>query len=257
MFEQVIQEFSALPEIEAIALGGSRAGSYFDAKSDYDIYLYCTAPVSESVRRTILEKYCSYLEISNHYWELEDNGTFKDGIDFDILYRDLDEFTAGVAGVVEDCQPQNAYTTCMWHNLQTCKILFDRSGRLTAAKKRFNVPYPSLLKKRIVQRGWNLLCNSMPAYKFQILKAAHRGDLVSVNHRVSAFLETYFDVLFALNKKTHPGEKRLVKLCKETCTDLPEAFEENLSDLFSHMFVSPELLTEDLDRILQALAKIL
>ena len=31
--------------IEAIALGGSRAGAHFDETSDYDIYLYCTAPI--------------------------------------------------------------------------------------------------------------------------------------------------------------------------------------------------------------------
>lgn len=257
MFNQVIQELSTLPQIEAIALGGSRASSHFDEKSDYDIYLYCTGPVPESIRRNILEKYCSILEISNHYWELEDNGTFKNGIDFDILYRNLDDFTAGVAEVVEKCQPQNAYTTCMWHNLRTCRILIDKSGRLTSAKARFDVSYPTLLQERILQRGWKLLCNSMPEYKSQILKAAKRGDLVSVNHRTAAFLETYFDILFALNKQTHPGEKRQIQLCLETCSVLPENFEDNLNSLFSHMFSSPDLLADDLQRILSSLAKIL
>lgn len=257
MFDKVIQEFSALSEIEAIALGGSRAGSHFDEKSDYDIYLYCTAPVAESTRRDILEKYSSRLELSNQYWELEDNGTFKNGIDFDILYRNLEDFTAGVANVAEKCLPQNAYTTCMWHNLRTCKILLDKNGQLAAAKERFDIPYPALLQERILHRGWKLLCDSMPAYQTQILKAAKRGDLVSVNHRTTAFLETYFDVLFALNRQTHPGEKRLVQLCRESCSVLPENFEENLAGLFSHMFASPELVAADLQKILSALAKIL
>lgn len=257
MFDQVILELSALPQIEAIALGGSRAGSHFDAKSDYDIYLYCTSPIEETVRRTILEKYCTRLEIGNHYWELEDNGTFKNGIDFDILYRNLDDFTAGIADVVEHCHPQNAYSTCMWHNLQTCKILMDRYGRLASAKARFHVAYPPLLQERILHRGWKLLCSSMPEYKTQILKAADRGDWVSVNHRTAAFLETYFDILFALNQKTHPGEKRLVQLCLESCPILPENFEENLNALFSHMFSSSALIAADLQRILASLEKIL
>lgn len=257
MFEQVIREFSALPQIEAIALGGSRADAHFDAASDYDIYLYCTAPVPEAVRREILDPNCRYVEYGNHFWEMEDNGTFLDGIDFDILYRDLEDFTAGVAQVVEQCRPQNAYTTCMWHNLQTCRILCDKSGRLTAAKARFDVPYPAQLRENIIQRNLRLLRGSMPAYEQQITKAARRGDLVSINHRVSAFLETYFDILFALNCRTHPGEKRLMQLCREMCPLLPANFEENLNSLFGHMFSQPEKLAEDLDRIVSELVKIL
>lgn len=257
MINQLFAELSALPQVEAIALGGSRAGIHFDEKSDYDIYLYCTAPVSEEDRRAILSKYCSYVEYGNHFWELEDNGTLNNGIDFDLLFRDLNDFTAGIARVVEQYQAGNAYTTCMWHNLVTCKIVYDSTGRLTATKERFTVPYPDQLKKNIIENGWRLLRTSMPAYELQIKKAAGRGDLVSVNHRTAALLETYFDVLFALNGKTHPGEKRLIQLCREMCPTLPVRFEENLNDLFTHMFSDPEALTADLDRILSELAKIL
>ena len=256
MFEKLIEELSRLEAVEAIALGGSRAGENFDDASDYDVYLYCTGPVEESARKEILGKYCSIVEVGNHFWELEDNGTFSDGIDFDILYRNLDDFAEGVASVVEDCQPQNAYTTCMWHNLLTCKILYDPSGRLTGAKERFSVPYPESLRERILDRGWKLLSSAMPAYELQIKKAANRGDLVSVNHRTAAFLETYFDMIFALNRKTHPGEKRLMQLCREQCEILPENFEENLNSLFPHLFGNPEAAQKDIDAILVALAKI-
>ena len=46
MIEHLFHELSTIPAVEAIALGGSRAGVHFDEKSDYDIYLYCTTPVS-------------------------------------------------------------------------------------------------------------------------------------------------------------------------------------------------------------------
>ena len=257
MVHKLFAEFSALAQVEAIALGGSRAGKHFDEKSDYDVYLYCTGPIDEEVRRPILSKYCSYMEIGNHFWEYEDNCTLNDGIDIDILYRDLDDFTAGVANVVERYQAGNGYTTCMWHNLRTCKIIYDGSGRLTEAKKRFDVPYPSQLKQNIVQRNWKLLHGTMPAYELQINKAVQRGDIVSVNHRVSAFMESYFDLLFALNGQTHPGEKRLIRLCKESCPLLPADFEKNLQSLFSHMFTQPEQVAEDLRHILEELRKIL
>ena len=257
MVNQLFSDLSKLPQVEAIALGGSRAGTHFDEKSDYDVYLYCTAPVPENVRRDILEKYCAYMEIGNHFWEYEDNCTLKNGIDIDILYRNLDDFSSDLADVVEHCHGHNGYTTCMWHNLLTCKILFDRCGRLAAAKQRFDVPYPSALKKDIIARNRKLLQGTLPAYDAQIQKAIKRGDFVSINHRTAAFLESYFDLLFALNEKTHPGEKRLVKLCREICPILPEQFEENLNTLFSHLFTTPEKVSDDLTRILAALTKIL
>lgn len=257
MVNELFRELASLPQIEAIALGGSRAGTHFDENSDYDVYLYCTGPVDETVRKELLAKYCSYMEIGNHFWENEDNCTLKSGIDIDILYRNLDEFCQGLRYVVEQCQPYNAYTTCMWHNLKTCKILFDRDGRLAAAKERFDVPYPEKLRSAILERGWDLLRKKLPAYELQINKAVKRGDLVSVNHRTAAFLETYFDVLFALNRQTHPGEKRMVQFCMERCEILPKNFEKNLNTLFADLFSHPESVAGDLDRILAELEIIL
>ncbi len=257
MFQNLIDELSTLPQIEAIALGGSRAGEHFDASSDYDVYLYCSHAIPESTRREILRKYCSYMELGNHFWELEDNCTLKNGVDIDILYRDLEDFTRCVAAVVEEYQACNGYTTCMWHNLNTCRILYDRDGRLAAARERFAVPYPAPLKNAIVSRNLKLLHGTLPAYDSQITKAASRGDLVSINHRVSAFLESYFDLLFALNAQTHPGEKRLVPLAKECCPLLPQDFEANLELLFSHMFTAPDQIRQDLTVILHNLEMIL
>ena len=257
MINQLFSDLSALPEVEAIALGGSRAGTNYDEKSDYDVYLYCTGSVSEETRRHILGKYCSYMEIGNHFWEYEDNCTLKNGVDIDILYRNLNDFTAGVANVVENFQPSNGYTTCMWHNLRTCKIVCDKTGRLAQAKDRFNVPYPSQLKHNIIERNRKLLQGTLPAYNLQINKAVQRKDLVSMNHRVSAFMESYFDILFALNEQTHPGEKRLISLCKQHCSLLPENFENNLTALFTDLFNHPEKVSNDLNAVLTELTKIL
>lgn len=257
MVEELFKEFAALEEVEAIALGGSRAGEVFDEKSDYDVYLYCTGPVDENKRRSILEKYCSIMEIGNHFWELEDNCTLNNGIDIDILYRNIDNFSNEVASVVEECIAHNGYTTCMWHNLNTCKVIYDRDGRLNKMKKRFNVPYPKELKKNIIHNNMRLLSDNLPSYDYQINKAAKRGDLNSINHRVAGFMESYFDVIFALNEKTHPGEKRLIQLVQKECAIIPANFEENLNSLFMNMMASPANIAEDLDNIINEIKKIL
>lgn len=236
---ELFEELSRLPQVEAIALGGSRATGRQDEKSDYDVYVYLTEAVAQEQRRAILEKYCCYLEIGNSFWELEDDVTLKNGIDMDIIYRNLEDFAGGIAAVVDDCNAWNGYTTCMWHNLITSRILFDRNGRLTQLQKKYQIPYPQKLKENIIANNRKLLSGMLPSFDSQIRKAENRGDLVSVNHRVTEFLASYFDLLFALNEMTHPGEKRMQQICATECSVLPEHFNENLDRLFAAMFREP------------------
>ena len=236
IFEELMKELSSIPQVEAIALGGSRATSRNDEKSDYDVYVYLKGHVEENVRRNILEKYCRYMEIGNSFWELEDDVTLNDGIDMDIIYRNMREFEKGIVSVVTDCNAWNGYTTCMWHNLITSRIIFDREGKMAALQEKYRISYPAKLKENIISNNMKLLSGMLPSFDMQIKKAEERKDFVSVNHRVTEFLASYFDILFALNEMTHPGEKRMQSICSKECTILPEHFDANLTRLFSGMF---------------------
>lgn len=233
---KLIEELGSLPQVEAIALGGSRATGRNDEKSDYDVYVYITESICEVDRRNILEKYCKYMEIGNSFWELEDDVTLKDGIDMDIIYRNMQDFENMVSSVVIDCISWNGYTTCMWHNLITSRIVADKNGRLHALQEKYRVPYPGKLKENIISNNLRLLNGTLPSFDRQIQKAYNRGDFVSVNHRVTEFLASYFDILFALNEVTHPGEKRMQSICSEECRILPRDFDVNLNRLFAGMF---------------------
>ena len=258
-FKNLCVELSQLPQVEAIALGGSRAGNAFDKNSDYDLYVYVNSLPDEKFRKEILEKYCSYIEAGNSFWELEDDCTLKDGVDIDILYRDLENFGKGIASVVEGFESHNGYTTCMWHNLLNCKILFDRNNKLTDLQSKYNVSYPEELKENIIGRNMKLLHGFLPSYDRQILKAIKRNDLVSVNHRTAAFLESYFDIIFAMNELTHPGEKREVPYALKHAKKLPENFESDLEELFNSMFDKNSIssVPKILDRIISALKAVI
>lgn len=257
MIEALFLQLQAFDQVEAIALGGSRAGVVHDEKSDYDVYVYCTAPIPEAARAELLRTYCSQTEIGNHYWEPEDNCTLKNGVDLDIIYRNLDDFCNDVAAVVERYEAKNGYTTCMWHNLLSCKIVYDRHKKLSAAKERFSVPYPAQLQKNIITRNMHLLSDALPAYSHQIEKAVLRNDSVSIIHRTAAFLESYFDILFALNKMTHPGEKRLISLCENQCKTLPAHFSENMNALFADVPHNGKLIVQDISAIIGELKKVI
>ena len=239
-FRLLWSEFAKLPEVEAIALGGSRAGVNYDEKSDYDLYIYCCGVPDEDARGRILEKCCQYMEIGNSFWELEDDCTLKDGVDIDILYRNIEDFSKMIHSVVEEHAAYNGYTTCMWHNLLHCRILYDKNQKLEELQNKYKIPYPEKLRDNIIRKNLRLLTGNLPSYDAQIKKAAARRDMVSVNHRTAAFLESYFDIIFALNRLTHPGEKRMVQYAKEQAQILPADFEENLDRLLKNLFTDTE-----------------
>ncbi|MFL2137139.1 hypothetical protein ACEN33_12220 [Ruoffia sp. FAM 24228] len=126
------KEFTTLPEVEAIALGGSRLKQIFDEKADNDLYFYCIEIPIENILRRILENYC-------HYMELGDNCTLKEGIDFDIFYQSFEYFSQQIYSVVEEFNPSNGYTTCMGHNLLHCNILFDNNGKLEKRQNKYQI----------------------------------------------------------------------------------------------------------------------
>ena len=119
------------------------------------------------------------------------------------------------------------------HNLINSKVLYDPHKEFYRIKERFSVPFSKELKENIILKNFRLLTGNLPSYDKQILKALNRGDLVSVNHRISAFIESYFDIIFAVNELTHPGEKRMIDYAKEHAKILSKDFEENMNELLS------------------------
>lgn len=128
--------------------------------------------------------------------------------------------------------PSNGYTTAFLYTLKICKIVYDRANWLSNLKNKINTNYPLELKQNIIKRNMMLLKGKpFASYYEQIEKAINRNDIVSVNHRIAAFLASYFDIIFAVNELLHPGEKRLIQYAKNNCKILPPDFEENINNL--------------------------
>lgn len=255
-FNSITTALYELEEVDAVALGGSRATGAGDEGSDYDVYVYCCKQLSADRRRAALSKYCSQTEFGNHYWESEDNCVMQNGICIDIIYRDVKDFEQYIDTVIKDGKPFNGYTTCFWYNIITSKVVFDKSGCFTRLREDCTVPYPEKLRTNIIDNNRKLLSGRLPSYDKQIQKAYRRGDLVSVHHRITGFLESYFDIIFALNRLPHPGEKRLIELCKQSCKILPEDFEENINALLASVTTAdPCKIIESMVKNLDAIIK--
>ncbi|MEF2073051.1 nucleotidyltransferase domain-containing protein [Consotaella aegiceratis] len=203
--------FGAMPEVVAVALGGSRATGTADATSDIDLYVYSDTEVPVAGRTALIAPRSSRREIDNRFWETGDEWTeAASGLHVDVMYRTRVWTEEQLDRVLDRHEPQIGYSTCIWHNIATARPLFDRTGWFATLQDRAGQPYPDALARAIVARNRPLLSGSFSAFRDQMIKAATRGDRVSVNHRTAAFLASYFDVLFAANRALHPGEKRLV-----------------------------------------------
>ncbi|WP_314084104.1 DUF4037 domain-containing protein [uncultured Gemella sp.] len=195
--------------------------------------------------------------LENQFWEVEDNCTLSDEIDIDIIYRNINDFENNIENVVEKHQASNGYTTCFWHNLKNSKVLYDPHKEFHNLQERFEVPFPEELKENIISKNFRLLTGNLPSYDKQIIKVFDRGDFVSVNHRIAAFIESYFDIIFAINELTHPGEKRMILYAKEHSKILPKDFEENMNELLNSMGSTLEHVENNLKNIIKNLEDII
>ncbi len=84
-------------------------------------------------------------------------------------------------------------------------------------------------------------------------KAARRGDLVSVNHRVAALLASYFDVVFAANGVLHPGEKRLLEQAGRLCASLPQKMAAQVTAVLQTAGLPGNAVVEKITLLLDAL----
>ncbi len=224
--------YAALNSVEAVAIAGSLLHGVADKSSDIDLYVYTRADLTSAQRAAIVSPETDPARIDNSYWGAGD--AWRDAassLEIDVMFFALPWIEDQLDRSLARYQASTGYSTCFWHTVRVSQPLFDRSGWFEALQRRADVPYPEALVRAIIALNEPILRRSRSSYLAQITRAITRGDLVSVNHRISAFLASYFDVLFALNRLTHPGEKRLLDFAEMNCTQLPRDLRANVEGL--------------------------
>lgn len=214
-------------------MGGSSAAKTFDELSDIDIYVFVENDISVENREQIVKKYSSKYEVGGEYFGSGDE-YYVDEIEkqLDVMFWNTKWFESTVENIWIKHYASNGYTTAFLYTLNNFKIVYDTDNWLENLKNTLKTEYPKELQKNIIKRNLMLLKEKpFASYFEQIEKALNRQDIVSINHRISAFLASYFDIIFAVNNLLHPGEKRLINYAKNNCKILPEEFEENIEKL--------------------------
>lgn len=233
--KEILDKFIQIKEVKAIAIGGSTIAKTFDKTSDIDIYVFSETEIPINKREEIIKPISSKYEIGEHYFGEGDEFLYDEaGVVLDVMYWNTKWFEDVVQNVWFNHYPSNGYSTCFLYTLNNFNIIYDPDNWLKSLQDKIKTEYPEELQKNIIQRNLMLLKEKpFASYYEQIEKALNRGDTNSVNHRIAAFLASYFDIILAKNKLLHPGEKRLVQYCKNNCTILPANFEENINRLLA------------------------
>lgn len=231
---KILDKFINIKEVEAIAIGGSTSAKTSDKKSDIDVYIFSAVDIPIEKRADIIKPISSKYEIGGEYFGAGDEFWVDEAnVQLDIMYWNTSWFENIFDSVWIKHYPSNGYTTCFLYTLKNFNIIYDKNNWLKNLQEKLNVEYPTELQNNIIKRNLMLMKDKpFASYYEQIEKAINRKDINSINHRISAFVASYFDVIFAINKQLHPGEKRLIDFALKKCKILPNKFEINLLKLF-------------------------
>jgi hypothetical protein len=228
----IAAHYSRLPQVEAVALSGSQTIRFVDSGSDIDLYVYVREPIPLAIRAQIATTDTLYPEINNQFWEPGDEWVDPvTGIGVDVMFRQTSWIEEQFDRMLLHYQASIGYSTCLWYNVRIAHVLYDRHDWFHRLQQIAYQPYPEMLRRAIIAKNYPILKNTHSSYINQLQTAIHRGDLVSANHRVTAFLASYFDILFALNRLPHPGEKHVLKLAESHCTHMPIGMSRNIKAL--------------------------
>ena len=253
---QIARLFAALPQVEAVALGGSQMGASPDATSDIDLYVYTRGDIPLEDRQSIVDRSggASQVNLGLNFWGPGDEWfNAETGIEVDLVYFDTLWMEGQINQVIQQHQASLGYTTCFWHTIRQSRVLHDPQCWFRALQDQCHVDYPEALRHNIIALNHPVLRNIIPSYTNQLAKAVKRRDLVSVNHRLAALLASYFDVIFAVNRILHPGEKRLVTFALAQCEKLPVDMAVDIDSVLGVSSAADQkfmmLLTNLLDRL--------
>ena len=230
--QAIADKFGALPQVVAVALAGSRTTGASNETSDYDFYVYIEESISLEIRNAIAKEFAEHIEINNQFWEPGDEWIdSSSGCGVDVMYRTPHWIEEQIDRLLVHHQASVGYSTCFWWNVLTSAPLYDATGWFKQLQEKADQPYPEPLRKAIVAKNHPILKHNISSYIHQLDVAIQRSDSVSIIHRVTALLASYFDIVFAINCVPHPGEKRLVQWANKLCAKVPDRMEEQIHEI--------------------------
>jgi predicted nucleotidyltransferase len=258
---EMVQRMAEVPSVVAIALVGSRVSGMAEASSDFDLFVYTDGDV-RALRSRLADELADPTAWRSLYetahgdgdvWRLKESGRWVD-----LMYWSTAWGEAQLRRVLVEHGASMGYSTAFWRSIRDAHPLYERDAWHAELQRRARRPYPEELRRNIIGLNYPYLRDHPFSYRHQAAKALARHDGVSVNHRVATWLAGYFDIIFALNRVLHPGEKRLLEHVVRECPLLPAGMARAVERLVgpagragSSLLDTMDALTADLEALLR------
>lgn len=258
ILHRLVADYFELEEIVGLTMAGSKAASLQDDLSDINLDVYLVKPLTEEKRRQIIMKYATKIEMNYPSFVTTDHLLLRDfPVELTISFIILEELEWELYNVMERHVAKVGYTTCFICNFMNSTILFDKQGRLKELYEKYASIYPKQLKENIIELNFPLLKDSFSSYYHQLEQAIIRQDMLSIPPRVSKFLASYFDIIFALNDVYHPGEKRIIQIMEDSCHIYPANLNEKIKQLMGYAAQGDISFLDIMDEMIKELEDIL
>ena len=245
---------AALRPVRAVVVTGSHARGGADQDSDLDLFVYLEGDIGVA-RRELAEDLADRSHPvlvdedpfgSGDVWRTR-RGTWIDALFWSPRWAEdqLDR-------VLVRHEASLGYSTAFWRSISSALPLYEADAWHPELQQRARSAYPQGLVDAVVSLNYPWVTDHPFSFRRQIDKAVARGDTVSVNHRLAAWMASYFDLLFALNRVLHPGEKRQLEVAEAECRSLPRDMRRGVTAAIEAPDPTPEL-----DRLIEHLRPLL
>jgi predicted nucleotidyltransferase len=251
LITNIVNRLKTVEGVQAVVLGGSRAGGTHIATSDIDLGIYYDP--STPMDLAALSKIATEIDDLHRENLITDIGGWGPWINgggwltvhqtpVDFLYRDLDK----VSRIIQDCiegrieiayQPghPHAFTSSIYlAEVALCQPLWDPHGVLEKLKSRVQ-PYPSELKRALVRSFWWETDFSIGIAK----KSIRRGDVSYAAGCCFRCVACLMQVLFAINEQYLMNEKGAVAIA-DGFKQAPVNLKVRVASAFERLNESPQ-----------------
>lgn len=195
----------ALPGIRAVSLGGSRALGLTDHRSDTDLYAWYRGVLAPADRRRVVLAYLADDDVRSFDVFGPEDHWHVDGRLVEVVYLDLDEIERQVARARTEGLAGEVCATAFLHTAYASEPVADPYADLDSLRGDLDT-YPEATRDRQLAE----LPVMAEEFVSQLRTAQAREDWPMVVRRRAGLLDVTVSLVFALNRRYHPGEKRLL-----------------------------------------------